>query len=55
MNSLVQDIRAAHTELRSREVELQAARSQARICKKRIAIARAKLDALLDELATGQS
>jgi len=55
MNPLALEIANAHKELRLREVELQAARSQARVCKKRIAIARAKLDTLLDELATGRS
>jgi len=55
MSNLAEDIANAHKQLRRTEMELLAAKSAARTGKKRVANARGKLDALLDELASGQT
>lgn len=54
-DDLIKEIAEAHARLRRLEDELLALRSQLRPAKKRIAAARAALDALLTELASGQS
>jgi hypothetical protein len=54
-NDLIAEIAEAHASLRRLEEELLALRSQLRPAKKRIAAARAALDALITELASGQS
>ena len=54
-DDLIKEIAEAHASLRRLEDELLALRSQLRPAKKRIAAARAALDALITELASGQS
>ena len=54
-DDLIKEIAEAHASLRRLEDELLALRSQLRPAKKRIAAARAELDALITELASGQS
>jgi hypothetical protein len=52
---IIKEVAEAHARLRRLEDELLALRSQLRPAKKRIAAARAELDALITELASGQS
>jgi len=53
--NIVQELTDAHARLRKLESELEAIRSQLRPAKKRIFLARQALDALVEELASGQS
>ncbi len=55
MSNLAEEIASAHKHLRRCETELLTAKSTVRTGRKRVANARSKLDALLDELASGQA
>ena len=55
MSNLIDEIRAAREALRRQEAETSESASRLRLCKDRERKARKGLDALLDELETGQS